>query len=75
MPKYTVTVRATFVREMTVEADDEIVARTEAIQQFEPERDDLFSIDVFGLDPWRPVDDREDREYEAYRQEKLDHEA
>lgn len=73
--KYTVTVRATFVREMTVEAEDEIVARAEAIQQFEPDREDLFSIDVFGLDPWRPVDDAEDRAYEQYRQEELDNEA
>lgn len=73
--KYTVTVRATFVREMTVEAEDEIVARAEAIQQFEPDREDLFSIDVFGLDPWRPVDDAEDRAYEQYRQEEIDNEA
>ena len=73
--KYTVTVRATFVREMTVEAEDEIVARAEAIQQFEPDTEDLFSIDVFGLDPWRPVDDAEDRAYEQYRQEELDNEA
>jgi hypothetical protein len=75
MTKYTVTVRATYVREMEIEADDELAARHLAIQKFEPEGDDLFSIDVFGLDPWRPIDDREDREYEAYRQEKLDHEA
>ena len=60
---------------MTVEAEDEIVARAEAIQQFEPDREDLFSIDVFGLDPWRPVDDAEDRAYEQYRQEELDNEA
>lgn len=75
MGKYNVTVRAVYVREMEVEADDEAMAKIEAIQQFEPEGDDLFSIDVFGLDPWRPIDDREDREYEAYRQDKLDHEA
>ena len=75
MPKYTVTVRATYVREMKVEADDEVAARHISIGEFEPDGDDLFSIDVFGLDPWRPVDDREDREYEAYRQEKLDNEA
>ena len=75
MTKYIVTVRATYVREMEIEADDEVAARHIAIGEFEPDGDDLFSIDVFGLDPWRPIDDREDREYEAYRQEKLDHEA
>ena len=73
--KYTVTVRATYVREMEIEAEDELVARTEAIQQFEPNGDDLFSIDVFGLDPWRPIDDAEDRAYEQCRQEELDNEA
>ena len=72
---YIVTVRATYTREMRIEAADEVEARLLSIKQFRPEPDDLFSIDVFGLDPWRPVDDREDREYEAYRQEKLDHEA
>ena len=73
--KYTVTVRATYVREMEIEAEDEVVARTEAIHQFEPNGDDLFSIDVFGLDPWRPIDDAEDRAYEKCRQEELDNEA
>ena len=75
MTKYTITVRATYVREMDIEADDEMAARHLAIQQFEPEGDDMFSIDVFGLDPWRPIDDREDREYEAYKQKEIDDEA
>lgn len=75
MTKYTVTVRAVYVCEMEVEADDELSAKAVAIQQFEPEGDDLFSIDVFGLDPWRPIDDAEDRAYEQYKQQEIDNEA
>ena len=70
--KYTVTVKAVYVREIEIEADDEYAARHIAITEFEPEGDDLFSIDVFGLDPWRPIDDREDREYEQHRQRQID---
>ena len=73
--KYTVTVRATYVREMEIEAEDDMAARHIAIGEFEPDGDDLFSIDVFGLDPWRPTDGREDYEYEIHRQKELDDEA
>ena len=75
MPRYTVTVRATYVREMEIEADDELAARHLAIGEFEPDDDDLFSIDVFGLDPWRPIDGREDYAYDIYKQKELDDEA
>ena len=73
--RYTVTVRATYVRELEIEAEDDVAARLEAIRAFEPEPDDLFSLDVFGLDPWRPIDGREDYEYETYRQMEIDNEA
>lgn len=73
--KYTLTVRATYVRELEIEAEDDVAARLEAIRAFEPEPDDLFSLDVFGLDPWRPIDGREDYEYETYRQMEIDNEA
>lgn len=73
--KYTLTVRATYVRELEIEAEDDVAARLEAIKAFEPEPDDLFSLDVFGLDPWRPIDGREDYEYETYRQMEIDNEA
>ena len=75
MKSYTVTIRAVYVREMEIEAEDEVSARHLAIMQFEPEGDDLFSLDVFGLDPWRPIDGREDYEYETYRQMEIDNEA
>lgn len=73
--KYTVTVRATYVREMEIEAEDDMAARHIAIGEFEPDGDDLFSIDVFGLDPWQPTDGREDYEYEIHRQKEIDDEA
>lgn len=73
--KYTVTVKAVYVQEMDVFAEDEVAARHIALTDFEPDGDNLFSIDVFGLDPWRPVDGREDYEYERARQEEIDNEA
>lgn len=73
--KYTVTVRATYVREMEIEADDEVSARHLAITEFEPDGDDLFSIDVFGLDPWRPTDGEEDVKHDQWKQQEIDNEA
>lgn len=75
MTKYTVTIRATYIQEMDVFADDEQSARHIAIQDFEPDSDNLFSIDVFGLDPWQPIDNREDYAYETARQKEIDDEA
>lgn len=73
--KYDITVRATYIREMTIEADDEIEAKRIAIEMFNPDSDSVFSMDVFGLDPWRPIDDSEDRLYEQHRQQEIDDEA
>lgn len=73
--KYTVTVRTTYVQEMEIEADDEIEAKKTAMKEFCPDPDFIFSMDVFGLDPWRPTDGREDYEYETHRQKEIDDEA
>ena len=70
--KYTVTVKAVYVDEMDVFASDEDEARRIAIADFKPCGDNLFSLDVYGLDPWRPIDGREDYEYEQHRQRELD---
>lgn len=70
--KYDITVRATYIREMTIEADDEVEAKRIAIEMFNPDSDSVFSMDVFGLDPWRPIDDREDRLYEQRKQQEID---
>ena len=75
MTKYMVTVRTTYVQEMEIEACDEIEAKQIAMKEFYPDPDFIFSMDVFGLDPWRPIDDAEDRAYEKCRQEELDNEA
>ena len=70
--KYTVTVKAVYTQEMDVFAGDEVEARQIAIADFKPDGDNLFSLDVYGLDPWRPIDGREDYEYEQHRQRELD---
>lgn len=75
MSKYTVTIRAVYVQEVDIYAEDEIAAKSNALKEFEPDPDQLFSIDVFGLDPWQPTDSREDYEYETYRQKEIDDEA
>lgn len=73
--KYTITIKASYVQELDIEADDEVEARHLAAHVFNPEEAELFSFDVFGLDPWRPTDGREDYEYETYRQKEIDDEA
>ena len=50
--KYKVTVKALYYDELEVEADYPEDAYKTAIKQFQPCADSLFSIDVFGLDPW-----------------------
>ena len=50
--KYKVTVKALYYDELEVEANDVDDARRKAMAEFQPCSDNLFSIDVFGLDPW-----------------------
>ena len=75
MPKYEMTIRTVYVQEIDIEAEDEIEAKKLAMQQFYPDSAYIFSMDVFGFDPWKPIDDREDRLYEQYRQQEIDDEA
>lgn len=57
MAKHMVTVRATYVQELVVEADDDQEVRRVAMREFAPNSDNLFSMDVFGPDPWQPIGD------------------
>lgn len=72
MKKYTVTIRAVYVREFEITAADNIEAEKLARAEFKPESDDLFSFDVFGLDPWQPENNDEDAAYEQHRQREID---
>ena len=72
MPKYTVTVKAVYIQEVEIEADDDMAAEKLAIREFEPDGDCLFSIDVFGLSPWRPDSPLEDILRDEYVQRELD---
>lgn len=72
MPKYTVTVKAVYIQELEVEADDDLDADKVAIREFQPDGDNLFSIDVFGLSPWRPDSPLEDILRDEYVQRELD---
>lgn len=72
MPKYTVTVKAVYIQELEVEADDGLDADKVAIREFQPDSDNLFSIDVFGLSPWRPDSPLEDILRDEYVQRELD---
>lgn len=72
MPKYTVTVKAVYIQELEVEADDDLDADKIAIREFQPDSDNLFSIDVFGLSPWRPDSPLEDILRDEYVQRELD---
>ena len=70
--RYTVTVKAVYIQEVEIEADDDMAAESLAIRAFEPDSDSLFSIDVFGLSPWRPDSPLEDILHDEYRQRELD---
>lgn len=72
MPKYTVTVKAVYIQELEIEADDDLDADKVAIREFQPDSDNLFSIDVFGLSPWRPDSPLEDILRDEYVQRELD---
>ena len=70
--RYTVTVKAVYIQEVEIEADDDMAAESLAIRAFEPDGDSLFSIDVFGLSPWRPDSPLEDILHDQYVQQRID---
>jgi hypothetical protein len=72
MNSYTVTVKAVYMQEMTILADDMDAAEKLAIREFEPDGDSLFTIDVLGLSPWAPDSHLEDILHEQHRQRELD---
>lgn len=72
MAIYNVSVRATYYDDLEIEADDKDDAYRKAIKQFNPESDNLFAIDVYGLSPWEPENGDEDYHYETSRQAELD---
>ena len=52
MPTYNVSIKASYYDDLEIEADDVDDARRKAVAAFKPCGDNMFSIDVFGLDPW-----------------------
>ena len=67
MPVYKASIRATYYDDLEIEADDAEHAHRIAIQTFKPCGDNLFSIDVFGLDPWTLGEDGNPNEVDEYR--------
>lgn len=72
--KYTVTVKIAYVQEVEIDADDVDDARRTAIDQFDPAEAEVFSVDVYGLDPWQPTNNDEDYAHETARQREIDNE-
>lgn len=52
MTKYTVSVKASYYDDLEIEADDVDDARRKAMKEFVPTPDNMFTIDIYGLDPW-----------------------
>lgn len=52
MAIYKVSVKASYYDDLEIEADDEDDARRKAMKEFVPTSDNMFSIDIYGLDPW-----------------------
>lgn len=70
--KYTVTVKKSYVQEIDVYADDVDDARRAALEHFDPKDADVFSVDVFGLDPWTLGEEGDPNAHDKYRQAELD---
>ena len=70
--KYTVTVKKSYVQEMDVIACDVDEARKLAIDLFDPKDAEVFSVDVFGLDPWTLGEEGDPNAHDKYRQAELD---
>jgi hypothetical protein len=49
---YKVSVKASYYDDLEIDADDVDDARRKAMAAFQPCGDNMFSIDVYGLDPW-----------------------
>jgi hypothetical protein len=66
--KYNVSIKASYYDDLEIEAGDVDEARHKAIATFQPCPDNLFSIDVFGLDPWTlAAEDEDPNAVDAYR--------
>jgi len=52
MTIYKVSVKASYYDDLEIEADDVDDARRKAMKEFVPTSDNMFSIDIYGLDPW-----------------------
>ena len=72
MKKRTVTVKAVYMEEIEVEGCDVDEAYRNALSEFKPCSDTLFSIDVLGLSPWTPDSHEEDILRDEYVQRELD---
>lgn len=67
MTKRTVTVKAVYHEEMEVEGWDVDEAYRNALKDFKPCPDNLFSIDVYGLSPWDGGDEGDPHAVDIYR--------
>ena len=72
MKKHNVTVKAVYYEDMEVEGCDVDEAYRNAMREFKPCADNLFSIDVLGLSPWDGGDDGDPHSYDKYRQAEID---
>ena len=72
MTTYTVTIKAVYMEEMTIIADDRDEAERIAMAEFKPDGDNLYTIDVYGLSPWEPDSPLEDILHDQYKQRELD---
>ncbi len=66
--KYKVSIKASYYDDLEIEADDVDEARHKAIAAFQPCGDNLFSIDIYGLDPWTlGAEDEDPNAVDMYR--------
>jgi hypothetical protein len=74
MKVYTVTVKTVYIQEMNIMAEDSLEAERVAREEFAPDPDCIYSMDVFGPDLWEPDSELEDILHDQYVQTRIDSE-
>ena len=57
MPKYEISIKASYYDDIVVEAADAAEARKKAVAKFKPTWDNNISVDIYGGSPWSPDGD------------------
>lgn len=69
MPRYEVSIKASYYDDIVVEANSPAEARKKAFAKFKPTKDNNISVDIYGDSPWSPDDDEDPNAADKYMDE------